>query len=69
MATTTDLTSLENLFADVAGDRGVAKWYDGSTNTYLFVDANSDGDFTAADDMVIELVGNIAVANTDLAFS
>jgi len=37
-------------------------------NGYLFVDANSDGDFTQADDMMVELTGVTALAITDITF-
>jgi S-layer protein len=68
ITTATDLTSIEDLFADVNGDRGVAKFYDG-TDTYVFIDVDKDGDFSAADDMVIQLAGNIDIAHTDVSFS
>jgi len=69
----TDLTSIPDLFSDSAGDRGVAfsqvmapAPFIGSHPTiplptepflFVFVDANKDGDFTAADDMVIGISG------------
>lgn len=52
----TDLTSIADLFAAPAGDRGLAFSNIGA-NTYVFVDANKDGNFTAADDLVIKLMG------------
>ncbi len=58
---TTDLTRVPDLFNDgVAGDRGLAFLeysVDDVSTTYVFIDANKDGDFTAADDMFLELVG------------
>lgn len=52
----TDLTSVVDMFADTAGDRGLAYSVIGG-HTYVFVDANKDGNFTAADDAIIKLVG------------
>jgi S-layer protein len=37
-------------------------------NSYLFVDANNDGNYTAGTDAVIKLVGITSVALTDVAF-
>lgn len=46
--------------------------YDAVTATndagFLFVDANNDGNFTEADDMVIELAGVVALDITDVQF-
>lgn len=53
----TDLTSIADLFAAPAGDRGIAFSNAGGADLYVFVDANKDGNFTAADDLVIKLVG------------
>ena len=60
----TDLTSIPDLFSGpTAGDRGLAfseiplPLELGVSQSFLFIDANKDGDFTAADDMMIELQG------------
>jgi hypothetical protein len=67
---TTDLKSVADLFADAGGDRGVAFAVIGGTDTYVFIDANHDGNFTAADDLMIELVGvtGLGSGSTDVAF-
>lgn len=52
----TDLTSVVDMFAAPAGDRGLAYSVIGG-HTYVFVDANKDGNFTAADDAIIKLAG------------
>ena len=52
----TDLTSVVDLFAAPAGDRGLAYAVVGGS-TYVLVDANKDGNFTAADDAIIKLAG------------
>lgn len=57
VGTNTDLTSIADLFAAPAGDRGIAFSNAGGADLYVFVDANKDGNFTAADDLVIKLVG------------
>lgn len=64
---TTDLTSIANLFNDPAGNRGVAYAVIGS-DSYVFIDANKDGNFTAADDLVIKLTGVTAVSETMINF-
>ncbi len=64
---TTDLTSIADLFAAPAGDRGLAVSLIG-TNTYVFVDVNKDGNFTAADDSIIKLVAVAAPGETDINF-
>lgn len=59
----TDLTNIPDLFLDTAGDRGVAfseiplPLQPGESQTILFIDANKDGNLTAADDIVIEVMG------------
>lgn len=55
VTTTTDLTSITGFFNSVAGTRGAAFAY-ASGDAYVFVDANKDGNFTAAGDLVIQLV-------------
>ena len=59
----TNLTSIVDLFSDTAGDRGVAfseiplPLQPGESQTIMFIDANKDGNLTAADDIVIEVMG------------
>ncbi|MDR4517571.1 MAG: hypothetical protein MRK00_09325 [Nitrosomonas sp.] len=58
----TDLTRVSDLFSGgIAGDHGVAflEYLDEASRstTYVFIDANTDGDFTAAEDMFLALVG------------
>jgi hypothetical protein len=60
----TDLTSIPDLFSDAAGDRGLAfsvialpPELPFPPQSFVFIDANKDGDFTAADDMLVELQG------------
>ena len=65
---TTDLTSIVDLFSSVAGDRGVAFSNLGGADTYVFVDANKDGNFTAADDIVIKLTGVTSISEADINF-
>jgi hypothetical protein len=64
---TTDLTSIAGLFNDPAGNRGVAFATDG-TNGYVFVDANHDGNFSAANDLVIQLAGVTTFTAANVAF-
>jgi hypothetical protein len=52
----------------VAGDRGVAFSNLGGGDTYVFVDANKDGNFTAADDIVIKLTGVTSISEADINF-
>jgi hypothetical protein len=68
VTTSTDLTSVTGLFNSVAGSRGAAFAYAGG-DAYVFVDANKDGNFTAADDLVIKLTGIITgLAEADFNF-
>ena len=67
VTTTTDITSITDLFDSPAGDRGVAYATDG-TDSYVFIDVNKDGNFTAADDTVIELAGVTTVSETMINF-
>ena len=60
----TDLTSIPDLFSDpTVGDRGLAFSEIplppalGVSQSFLFIDVNKDGDFTVADDMMIEIQG------------
>ncbi|NOQ63573.1 MAG: hypothetical protein GQ582_03580 [Methyloprofundus sp.] len=46
----------EGLFND-AGTNRAAAFADNGENGYLFIDVNSDGDFTETNDMVIQMVG------------
>lgn len=68
VAGATDLTSIVDLFSSVAGDRGVAYTNLGGANAYIFIDANKDGNFTAADDIVIKLTGVANVSEVDFNF-
>ncbi|MGB6035540.1 MAG: hypothetical protein WBG42_04680, partial [Cryomorphaceae bacterium] len=56
-----------DFFDDGLVDRAVAFGTDG-TDGYVFIDANSDGDFSTADDMVIELTGVNALTIADFSF-
>lgn len=57
-----------DFFNDGVSDRGVAIGTFGG-NTYVFVDANKDGNFTAADDAVIQFTGvAIVLALNDFGF-
>lgn len=60
-------TQIGDFFADAGGDRGVAFGTNGG-NTYVFVDANGDGDFGAADDLAIEITGVTDFTVNDLVF-
>ena len=69
-----DLTSIPDLFSDIAGDRGTAfseiplpPELDVS-QTFLFVDANKDGDYTAADDIMIEFMGSGPLSEASFIF-
>lgn len=66
VGTNTDLTSIADLFAAPAGDRGIAFSNAGGADLYVFVDANKDGNFTAADDLVIKLIGLGAVGLSEV---
>jgi len=53
---------------DVAGqDRSVAFGDDG-TDTYVFIDVNKDGNYTAADDLIIKLAGLKTLSASDFVF-
>lgn len=63
--------SLANFFVDAGLARGVATW-DGGTDTFVLVDANKDGNFSSADDLVIKLVGvgtSSDITATDIVFA
>ncbi len=60
----TDLTNIPDLFDDAGVDRGLAfsvialpPELPFPPQSFVFIDANKDGDFAAADDMLIELHG------------
>lgn len=63
----TDLTNIADLFAAPAGDRGLAFSNIGA-DTYVFVDANKDGNFTAADDLIIKLVAVTSLSEVAVNF-
>ncbi|SDY50352.1 hypothetical protein [Nitrosomonas sp. Nm33] len=63
----TDLTSIADLFNSPAGDRGVAFSTVG-TDTFALIDANKDGNFTAADDLIVKLTGVASLSETDINF-
>lgn len=63
----TDLTSIADLFAAPAGDRGLAFSNIGG-DTYVFVDANKDGNFSAADDLIIKLVAVTSLSEVAVNF-
>jgi hypothetical protein len=67
VTTATDLTSIADLFSTPAGDRGIAYTSDG-TDSWVFMDADKDGNFTAAADLVIKLAGVTAVSETMINF-
>ncbi len=56
-----------DFFNDGAADRALAFGDDG-TDGWLFVDANADGNFTFADDMVISLAGVTSIVISDVVF-
>ncbi len=56
-----------DFFADTRVDRATAFANDG-TDGYLFVDGNNDGNFTAVDDVVIQLAGVTTLSISDVQF-
>jgi len=76
----TDLTNIEGFFSSPSGDRAVAYVsehtqaeqagieLDGFGSLWVFIDANKDGDFTAAQDILIDLGGIPSVATSDFIF-
>ncbi|MHA6685689.1 M10 family metallopeptidase C-terminal domain-containing protein [Mesorhizobium sp. A556] len=76
-AGTTTATTIAQLaggvpgFFDVAGDTlAVATFTDTVANqTYVLADLNNDGNFNAADDLVVHLTGVVAVFDTDIVFA
>ena len=67
VTTATDLTNIADLFDSPAGDRGVAYSTDG-VDTWVFIDANKDGNFKAADDLIVQLTGVTTLSETDINF-
>lgn len=65
---TTDLTSVVDPVQLCGRDRGVAFSNLGGVDTYVFIDANKDGDFTAANDIVIKLTGVTSISEADINF-
>jgi len=59
--------SIVDFFADAAGDRGAAFGTNGVA-TYVFIDANKDGDWNAATDVAIKLAGVANFTGNDIAF-
>lgn len=59
--------SIVDFFADAAGDRGAAFGTNGGA-TYVFIDANKDGDWNAATDVAIKLAGVANFTGNDIAF-
>lgn len=62
--------SVADLFKDVAGTHAVEAGTFGG-DTYVFVDVNKDGNFSAANDLVIKLVGNVdltSFSNSNIVF-
>ncbi len=59
--------TIADFFADAAGDRGVAFGTNGG-DTYVFVDANKDGNWDASADLAIKLVGVSDFAQTSIGF-
>ena len=60
-------TSITDFFVSAGVQRGVAYATDGM-DTHVFVDANGDGDFTSAADLVIQLTGTATVTLADFGF-
>ena len=55
-------------FFEVGGvDRGVAVGTI-AADSYVYIDANKDGNYTAADDLVVKIVANTEVSNNNFAF-
>lgn len=71
----TNLVRVPGLFHDdkIAGNRGLAflKYVDEASRTpitYVFADSNSDGDFTAADDLFLVLLGVSDLINANFIY-
>lgn len=63
----TNITSVANLFSTPAGARGVAQTIIGA-DTYILIDANKDGNFTAADDVIVKLVAVAGLNEASINF-
>ncbi len=59
--------NIADFFADAAGDRGVAIGTNGG-NTYVFVDADGDGNWNAAADLAIQITGVVNFTANDISF-
>jgi hypothetical protein len=59
---------VENFF-DVGGDTLAVATFTEAGNTYVFADLNNDGNFSAATDLVVQLVGVAAGTVTDADFT
>lgn len=69
--TVTDATLATSLasssvFTDGINTRGLAQFHTAGGDTYLAIDANKDGVFTAANDLLVKLVGTATVAAVDI---
>lgn len=54
-------------FSDGVSNQAVATLSNGAGDTYVFIDANRDGNFSAANDLVIKLTGTASLAYSDFA--
>ena len=63
----TNLANAADLFSTPAGDRGIAYTVVGG-HTYVLIDANKDGDFKAADDILVKLTGVAAFSEASVNF-
>lgn len=59
--------TIADFFADAGGDRSAAFATEGA-DTYVFIDADKNGDWNAATDIAVLLVGATGLANTDFNF-
>ena len=64
---TTSLNQLTDLFATPAGNRGAVYAVYGN-DTFVFIDANKDGNFTVEADVAIQLAGVNAFSETSINF-
>jgi hypothetical protein len=58
---------ITGFFNDGTANRGVATQTD-TGDTFVFVDANKDGNFTAGTDLVIKLSGTATITLADIGF-
>lgn len=56
-----------DFFSSGGADRAVAVGTNGGS-TYVFIDVNKDGDFNAADDLFLELVGVTDISNANFGY-